>query len=285
MVRSANIKTDRTARAAKPLVPYYRVSTGQQERSGLGLDAQRDTFAHYCAATARSGSVVEWVEREEQRGSASGTSSTRPTLLLALDHCRTHGATLFVAKLDRLTRSVPFLRSIVDTDVDVVFGDLPEIPEGAMGRFLLTLMAAVAELEAGLVSERTRAALAQYKEGGKVSRRLRERYPEGVPEDVLAERAGKLGAQLPECRGRMTGEARVRGNLETRAAAARHWGMLPQRVADWRRVEGLTLRACADRLEGEGIKTRRGGSDWTETAVKRLIERANGNASAADRMA
>ena len=70
------------------------------------------------------------------------------------------------AKLDRLSRNVPFLRALIASDVDLVFCDLPNVPPGAMGRFLLTQMASVAELEAGLTSERTKAALAAAKARG-----------------------------------------------------------------------------------------------------------------------
>ena len=70
------------------------------------------------------------------------------------------------AKLDRLTRNVDLLRFLVASDVDLVFCDLPHVPPGAMGRFLLTQMASVAELEAGLISERTKAALAAAKARG-----------------------------------------------------------------------------------------------------------------------
>ena len=73
---------------------------------------------------------------------------------------RAIGATLVFAKLDRLTRNVDLLRTLVASGVDLVFCDLPSRPSGAMGRFLLTQMASVAELEAGLTSERTKAALA-----------------------------------------------------------------------------------------------------------------------------
>src|SRR6476646_648816 len=83
----------------------------------------------------------------------SGRSVARPMLAEALQRCRKTGAALLVAKLDRLSRNVPFLRSLIDSSVDTVFCDLPNIPPGAMGRFLLTQMAAVAELEAGLISE------------------------------------------------------------------------------------------------------------------------------------
>src|SRR5206468_8383081 len=65
-----------------------------------------------------------------------------------------------------LTRNVDLLRSLVASGVDLVFCDLPHVPPGAMGRFLLTQMASVAELEAGLISERTKAALAAAKRRG-----------------------------------------------------------------------------------------------------------------------
>jgi hypothetical protein len=76
------------------------------------------------------------------------------------------GATLLMAKLDRLSRSVPFLRSLADGSVRVAFCDMPQLAPRAMGRFILTQMAAVAELEAGLISERTRAALKAAKARG-----------------------------------------------------------------------------------------------------------------------
>ncbi|WP_404524961.1 recombinase family protein [Bradyrhizobium diazoefficiens] len=67
------------------------------------------------------------------------------------------------AKLDRLTRNVDLLRSLVASDVDLVFCDLPSVPPGPMGKVLLTQMASVAELEAGLIGERTKKALAATK--------------------------------------------------------------------------------------------------------------------------
>ena len=76
------------------------------------------------------------------------------------------GAKLVFAKLDRLTRNVDLLRSLVASDVDLVFCDLPNVPPGPMGKFLLTQMAAVAELEAGLIGERTKKALAAAKRRG-----------------------------------------------------------------------------------------------------------------------
>jgi DNA invertase Pin-like site-specific DNA recombinase len=140
-------------------VSYLRVSTDKQGRSGLGVEAQREAVARYL----NGGSwklVAEYVETE------SGKRSDRPKLAAALGHAKATGATVVFAKLDRLTRNVDLLRTLVTSGVDLVFCDLPHVPPGAMGRFLLTQMASVAELEAGLTSERTKAALAAAKARG-----------------------------------------------------------------------------------------------------------------------
>jgi DNA invertase Pin-like site-specific DNA recombinase len=145
--------------ATGKFVSYLRVSTDKQGRSGLGLEAQREAVTRYL----NGGSwklVAEYVETE------SGKRSDRLKLTAALRHAKAIGATLVFAKLDRLTRNVDLLRTLVASGVDLVFCDLPHVPPGAMGRFLLTQMASVAELEAGLISERTKAALAAAKARG-----------------------------------------------------------------------------------------------------------------------
>jgi DNA invertase Pin-like site-specific DNA recombinase len=135
------------------------VSTDKQGRSGLGLEAQEAAITAFLRP-------VDRLLKQPYTEVESGRSTKRPKLAEALARCRKTGATLLVAKLDRLSRNVVFLRTLIDSGVDVVFCDLPHIPPGAMGRFLLTQMAAVAELEAGLVSERTKAALAAAKARG-----------------------------------------------------------------------------------------------------------------------
>ena len=132
-------------------IAYYRVSTDRQKRSGLGLEAQQATVQAFLGDGCPP--VMEFTETE------SGRNNHRTELNKALAACRVHEATLVIAKLDRLSRNQGFLMSLIDGGVDVVFCDVPEIPSGATGRFILQQMAAVAELEAGLISERTKAAL------------------------------------------------------------------------------------------------------------------------------
>src|ERR1051326_5490294 len=140
-------------------VSYLRVSTDKQGRSGLGLEAQREAVARYLNG-GNWRLVKEYVEVE------TGKRADRPQMRAALSHAAAIGATVVFAKLDRLTRSVDLLRQLVNSGADLLFCDFPNIPAGAMGRFLLTQMASVAELEAGLISERTKAALAAAKARG-----------------------------------------------------------------------------------------------------------------------
>ena len=124
----------------------------RQGKSGLGLEAQRAAVENYLNG-GRWKLIKEFVEVE------SGRRSDRPKLAEALAMCRAHRAALVVAKVDRLARSQSFLSRILEAGVDVRFCDLPQI-EGPTGHFLLQSMMAVAELEAGMISARTKAALA-----------------------------------------------------------------------------------------------------------------------------
>ena len=140
-------------------VCYYRVSTGRQGKSGLGLDAQRAAVATYLNGG-------DWQIVDEFTEVESGKNSDRPALEKALTAARLLRAPLVVSKVDRPTRSVAFLSRLLEAGVDVRFADLPQI-EGATGRFLLQQMVAVAELEAGMIFARTKAAFAAAKRRGK----------------------------------------------------------------------------------------------------------------------
>ena len=139
-------------------VAYYRVSTARQGKSGLGIDAQRAAVATYLNGG-------DWQIVGEFTEIESGKRSDRPELDKALAAARLHRASVVVSKVDRLTRSVSFLSKLQDAGVDVRFADLPQI-EGATGRFMLQQMVAVAELEAGMISKRTKDALAAAKRRG-----------------------------------------------------------------------------------------------------------------------
>ena len=150
-----------TATAAQAIV-YLRVSTERQGRSGLGLEAQREAATRYAKAHGLE-IAAEFLEIETGKG--SNALAKRPQLASALAEAKRCRCVLLVAKLDRLARNTRFLLELIDSGADVAFADMPQIT-GPMGRFVLTQMVAVAELEAGLISQRTKAALAAAKERG-----------------------------------------------------------------------------------------------------------------------
>jgi len=140
--------------ADQRFVTYYRVSTDRQGRSGLGLEAQREAVGQYLAA--HPGAVIaEFLEVE------SGGKDDRPKLRDALVACQRGKATLLIAKLDRLARSVAFIANLMDSSTDFVACDMPQAT-----RLVLHVMAAFAEHERQVIGERTKAALAAAKARG-----------------------------------------------------------------------------------------------------------------------
>jgi DNA invertase Pin-like site-specific DNA recombinase len=137
----------------KTFIAYYRVSTPRQGVSGLGLEAQRTAVARFVG----SGTLLrEFTEIESGKAHAN-----RPQLLAAIERCRKTKATLIIAKVDRLSRNVSFISTLMDGAVDLVFADMP----GA-GRLELHIMASIAEHEREAISARTKAALAAAKARG-----------------------------------------------------------------------------------------------------------------------
>jgi DNA invertase Pin-like site-specific DNA recombinase len=171
------------------LVGLVRVSTEKQEESGLGLDAQLAAIeTHRCRI---NGELLE-VYREVESGTHTDIDS-RPRLKEAVDHALEVDATLVIAKLDRLVRSTSVMQYLKDTRVRFVACDNPHANE-----LTIDILVAVAANEARMISTRTRDALAAYKAGRRLSKRIRKLYPEGVPPEVVAATAGKLGAALPQ---------------------------------------------------------------------------------------
>jgi len=218
-------------------VAYYRVSTGKQGKSGLGIEAQRQAVENYL----NGGDwriIAEFTEVE------SGKRSDRPQLDKALAAARLRQVPLVVAKVDRLTRSVAFLSRLLEAGVDVRFADLPMI-EGATGKFLLQQMAAVAELEAGMISKRTKDALAAAK---------------------------RRGVKLGGDRGyRITKKAARQGAAAMKAKAQARAMDLAPTVRELQEAGAESLGAIAAGLEERGIPAARGGK-WSPTQVMRLQE-------------
>lgn len=220
-------------------VSYLRVSTDHQGAAGLGVEAQRAAVNAYL----NGGDwriVAEFVEVE------SGRNADRPVLEQALAEAQLRRVPLIVAKVDRLTRSVGFLHKLIEAGVDVRFCDLPQI-EGAVGRFMLTQMAAVAELEAGLISKRTKDALAAAKARGT-----------------------KLGGKRPGQR--LTPEMIAQGRAAQRARADARASKIAPIIADLRARGIVTLKKTGEALSARGVTPPRGGS-WSEAQVKSLLAR------------
>lgn len=223
-----------TARA----VAYYRASTAQQGASGLGLEAQRAAVEALCAARGWELIAPPFLEIE------SGKRNDRPKLTEALDRAKLTGATLVVAKLDRLSRNLAFLANLQDSGVRFVAADMPEANE-----LTVHIMAAVAQAERKAISRRTTEALAAAKARGQ---RL------GNPHGAAAfKRAGKgNGAACAQ----VSADATVfaEGLRET---VARH------------RARGVaSLGGLAAALNEEGILTPRGGR-WHASSVRNLMAR------------
>ena len=121
-------------------VCYYRVSTTQQGQSGLGLDAQRQAVRNH--AEKVFGTILEEIVEVE-----SGKRSDRPILTQAIELCRRTGATLLVAKLDRLSRNLHFVTTLQQSKVNFVAVDNPHATP-----FLIHILVAVAELERTMIS-------------------------------------------------------------------------------------------------------------------------------------
>lgn len=141
---------------AKRFISYLRVSTTRQGQSGLGLEAQREQVEAYIRRTGGE-LVAEYIEVE------SGKIHDRPVLVKSISHCKKAGATLAIAKLDRLARSVAFIASLMEAGTDFVAVDMP-----SANALMLHLMAAFAEHERSEISARTKAALAAAKARGVV---------------------------------------------------------------------------------------------------------------------
>jgi DNA invertase Pin-like site-specific DNA recombinase len=221
-------------------VAYLRVSTDRQGKSGLGLEAQRAAVHQFVAQRGSEIIAPEYLEIE------SGKTNDRPQLDKAMKRCRLTGATLLVAKLDRLSRNAAFLMTLKDSGVQFVAADMPDANTLTIG-----VMASLAQHERETISKRTKAALEAAKVRGT---KLGGARP-GSPNISLQHEAGNAAKSL---------KARTRAEL------------LREEIEPLRSA-GMSLNAIAAKLNADGSLTARGkAGGWTPTAVRRVIARFPG---------
>lgn len=215
-------------------VAYLRQSTTKQERSGLGIEAQRDIINSFI----KEGVILaEYVETE------SGRKSDRPKLQEALTLCRKTNSILIVAKLDRLSRNVAFTSKLLENDVEIIFCDFPKA-----NRLILHIISSIAEYEANLISQRTRQSLKAKKERGVKlgkSENLMNKHNEAV------------------ARSNQTNRIKAKNNANNMRAVALLRSMVK---------EELTLSQMTIRLNEQGFVTSK-GCKFQIVQVQRLIQR------------
>ena len=212
-------------------IAYYRVSTKRQGQSGLGLEAQQSSVAHHIGSTG--GKLVGEFKEVE-----SGRKDDRPQLKEALEEAKQVGATVIIAKLDRLGRRASYILRLIDeSGVEFYICDMPNAD-----KLTITILAAVAEREAENISNRTKAALAAKKaRGAKL----------GNPRILEAQKASlKVNEKKNKKRQEATRMFIIREII--------HKGRV------------TTHAGIAECLNARGIPTARGGQ-WHTTTVRRLI--------------
>ncbi len=221
----------------RPLVIYYRVSSKQQRRSGLGLMAQEDAVKRYLAS--HPGKVIAELTEVE-----SGRNRDRPVIREALWLCRVYDAKLVIARLDRLARSAAMIASLLKTGADFVAADMP-----LANQFTIYILAAVAEYESRLISERTKAAFAAAKARG---RKFGNPNPETHKFSIAARRA----------------QVRAK-RLKAKQRALDYLPLLCEL-----RDRGETIHGIALQLSAMGIPTPRKRRVWRDRMVSRMFEYA-----------
>jgi DNA invertase Pin-like site-specific DNA recombinase len=213
-------------------VAYFRVSTQRQGASGLGLEAQQEAVRRFtCGDTWEK--VGEFQEVETGKG--SNALAKRPQLAAALEASRKQGATLVIAKLDRLARNVHFVSGLMESRARFVACDMPEANE-----LTIHIMAAFAEHEAKRISERTRDALAMAKARGVV--------------------LGRAGAD------------NLRPNVEQRQQEADDFADRLRPTIEGMKLRGLSQRAMVQELNRVGVPAPKGGA-WGLSQLQRVLSR------------
>jgi DNA invertase Pin-like site-specific DNA recombinase len=220
----------------RAIITYIRVSTSQQGRSGLGIEAQRTALQHF--AKAEGFEVVrEFIEVETGKG--ADALDRRPQLKAALAAARKQRCHVAVAKLDRLSRDVHFISGLMAHKVPFLVAELGT----DVDPFVLHLFAALAEKERALISTRTRQALEAAKARGVAL---------GSPKLHVARKSALASIE---------------------AGADKHAANVLPIIREAQKAGATTLREIADALNARGVATARGGK-WHATSVKNMLDRA-----------
>ncbi|MDX2361988.1 MAG: recombinase family protein [Crocinitomicaceae bacterium] len=218
----------------KKYVAYFRVSTSQQEKSGLGLDSQKTMVSNFLRSN--DGVLIESFTEIE-----TGTSKKkRIEIYKAIEHARQNNAVLVIAKLDRLARNVLFVSLLMEAGVEFICCDMP-----AANNLTIVLMMAIAEDEAKRISQRTCAALAEKKRQG---------YVLGTPENLSYAHRLK-GAEAMRLKARVS-----KANQQATALIVQY------------REKGLSYEKIVQLLTKLDFKTVN-NKTFTSTGVMRLYKR------------
>ena len=221
----------------QPIVIYSRVSTQAQGRSGLGLDAQKEAMVRFCEAQGFH-IVAEYTEIETGKG--ANALELRPVLAAALKEAELRKCPILCSKLDRISRDVAFISSLMTQEVKFIVADL-----GLEAKpFLLHIYAAVAQEERKVISVRTKDALQSAKARGKVLGGWR-----GQP---------------------MAPSASINSVVSRKAKSAERKSDVLPLILELKAQGNPTLQSIADRLNEKGITTPRGGQ-WNPTQVRRVL--------------
>jgi DNA invertase Pin-like site-specific DNA recombinase len=217
-------------------IAYLRVSTQRQQRSGLGIEAQRAAIARFAEAEGLN-VIGEYIEAESGKG--ADALDLRPQLAAALTAARKAKCSVLVSKLDRLSRDVAFVSGLMAQRVPFIVAELGRDADP----FMLHLYAALAEKERRLISERTKAALAAKRANGV---RL------GNPRNIA--QAGEMGR-----------------NVQAATADKFVCNLMPV-VRAIQNTGATTLEAITQALNQRGIRTAR-GTKWYASSVMNVLER------------
>lgn len=215
-------------------VAYYRVSTKMQGVSGLGLEAQKNMVRNY--VNCNTCIIQEFTEIE------SGKKNNRTELLKALELCKKENATLVIAKLDRLSRNVAFIATLMDSKINFVCVDMPNA-----NSFTIHIFAALAEQERKMISERTKKALAEKKKTQKLGQKGTENLEKGNAREKSIE-AKKQNA--------------IENENNKKA----------KEIAKLLKNQGKTIREIVAYLTDNKHKTPKGKTNWSIAQVQRLLK-------------